>query len=100
MLHISEWDEKRAHRYSGHSGNDTDIEFSYPNEEDKMTTLREALKGCPKSDGVEYSEKKKKVLALVPPGGCWVDLPEDIGKRIYGEIILFWWRTQRNGSPY
>lgn len=40
--------------------NDTDIEFSYPNEEDKMTTLREALKGCPKSDGVEYSEKKKR----------------------------------------
>ena len=65
--------------------NDTDIEFSYPNEEDKMTTLREALKGCPKSDGVEYSEKKKKVLALVPPGGCWVDLPEDIAKEYMGK---------------
>ena len=61
------------------------IEFSYPNEEDKMTTLREALKGCPKSDGVEYSEKKKKVLALVPPGGCWVDLPEDIAKEYMGK---------------
>lgn len=68
--------------------NDTDIEFSYPNEEDKMTTLREALKGCPKSDGVEYSEKKKKVLALVPPGGCWVDLPEDIAKNIWGNHII------------
>lgn len=65
--------------------NDTDIEFSYPNEEDKMTTLREALKGCPKSAGVEYSEKKKKVLALVPPGGCWVDLPEDIAKEYMGK---------------
>ena len=28
---------------------------------------------------------KKKVLALVPPGGCWVDLPEDIAKEYMGK---------------
>ena len=65
--------------------NDVNITFSYPEEEKRMTTLREALKDCPKSVGVEYSEKKKKVLDLVPPGGCWVDLPEDIAKEYMGK---------------
>lgn len=65
--------------------NDLSIEFSYPDAEKKMTTLREALEGCPESVGVEYSEKKKKVLALVPPGGCWVDLPEDVAKDYMGK---------------
>lgn len=64
---------------------DTHIEFDYPKEEDKMTTLREALKDCPHSNGIEYSEKKKKVLDLVPAGGCWVDLPEDIAKEYMGK---------------
>ena len=65
--------------------NDLSIEFSCPDAEKKMTTLREALEGCPESVGVEYSEKKKKVLALVPPGGCWVDLPEDVAKDYMGK---------------
>lgn len=65
--------------------NDTNIEFSYPKADGRMTTLREALKNCPQSNGVEYSEKKKKVLALVPPGGCWVDLPEDVAKEYMGK---------------
>lgn len=65
--------------------NDTHIVFTYPKEEDKMTTLCEALKDCPQSSGLEYSEKKKKVLALVPPGGCWIDLPENIAKEYMGK---------------
>lgn len=65
--------------------NDVNISFSYPDEEEKMTTLREALKNCPPSDGVEYSEKKKKVLDLVPPGGCWIDLPDDIAREYMGK---------------
>ncbi len=65
--------------------NDVQIEFSYPEADKKMTTLREALKDCPKSVGAEYSEKKKSVLSLVPPGGCWIDLPEDIAKEYMGK---------------
>ena len=64
---------------------DLDIEFSYPEPDQKMTTLRQALKDCPPSEGEEYSEKKRKVLELVPPGGCWVDLPEDIAKLYMGK---------------
>lgn len=64
---------------------DLDIEFTYPKPDEKMTTLRQALKDCPPSIGEEYSEKKRKVLELVPPGGCWVDLPEDVAKAYMGK---------------
>lgn len=65
--------------------NDLNIEFTYPKLDEKMTTLRQALKDCPPSIGEEYSEKKRKVLELVPPGGCWVDLPEEVAKTYMGK---------------
>lgn len=65
--------------------NDLPINFSFPIPDEKMTTLRQALKDCPASTGEEYSEKKKKVLELVPAGGCWVDLPEDVAKNYMGK---------------
>lgn len=39
---------------------DLNIKFEYPEADKKWTTLKEALKDCPKSSGIEYSEKKKK----------------------------------------
>lgn len=65
--------------------NDLNIEFVYPTPDEKMTTLRQALKDCPPSIGEEYSEKKRKVLELVPAGGCWVDLPEEVAKAYMGK---------------
>lgn len=65
--------------------NDIDTVFSYPEPEESPTTLRDALKDCPKSEGISYSEKKKKVFELVPPGGCWVDLPENIARDYMGK---------------
>lgn len=65
--------------------NDVKTTFSYPEPEERQTTLREALKDCPASVGVSYSEKKKNVFKLVPPGGCWVDLPEDVAKEYMGK---------------
>lgn len=56
------------------------ISFEYPEPDDRQTTLRDALDGVPDSPGVSYSEGKAKVLDLVPPGGCWVDLPQDIAR--------------------
>lgn len=56
------------------------ISFEYPEPDDRQTTLLDALDGVPDSPGVSYSEKKAKVLDLVPPGGCWVDLPQDIAR--------------------
>ena len=31
-----------------------------------------------------YSEKKKKIMELVPPGGCWQDIPIEIAKEYMG----------------
>lgn len=47
----------------------------FPKEKDYTVSLKEALQDCPASDGQKYSEYKKKILALVPPGGYWRDLP-------------------------
>ena len=62
-----------------------EIHYTFPEPEKEWTTLREGLKDCPVSQGQAYSERKKAVLDLVPPGGCWVDLPEDIAKEYMGK---------------
>ena len=64
---------------------DLDVEFNYPVPNKTMMTLREGLKDCPVSEGQAYSPKKKAVLDLVPPGGCWVDLPEEVQKDFMGK---------------
>ena len=58
--------------------------FDYPIETNNHPTLKDALKDVPESDGIKYSEAKEKIMNLVPPGGCWVDLPEDIQKEYMG----------------
>ncbi|NFG22558.1 DNA (cytosine-5-)-methyltransferase [Clostridium botulinum] len=60
-------------------------EFKFPKPFEYKPTLRYALKNVPKSEGQQYSEKKRKVLDLVPSGGCWVDLPEEIAKEFMGK---------------
>lgn len=69
-------------------GTPRNIEFEFPEEFDKILTIRDAFKNIPKSVGVEYSEKKKEILKLVPEGGCWVDLPEDIKKEYMGKSLF------------
>ncbi len=68
--------------------NELDISFHYPVPNKNMMTLREGLKGCPQSEGQAYSTKKKAVLDLVPPGGCWVDLPENVQREYMGKSFF------------
>ena len=56
------------------------IKFEFPTPHKYKPVLRDVLLDCPKSDGVEYSEYKRKIFELVPPGGYWKDIPEDIAK--------------------
>ena len=42
--------------------------------------LRDILLDVPPSDGAQYSEHKRRIFELVPPGGYWRDIPEDIAK--------------------
>ncbi len=64
------------------------IKFQYPKPNERMTTLREVLRDCPKSEGQTYSERKKKVMQLVPMGGCWVDLPKEVQKEYMGKALF------------
>lgn len=63
----------------------TSINFVYPAESKKIKTLRDALKDVPKSEGQSYSLAKKEVFKLVPPGGCWRDLPLSVQKSYMGK---------------
>lgn len=64
--------------------NDLDIPIVFPKEKNYIIPLREALHKCPKSEGQQYPEKKKKVLELIPPGGYWRELPEKLQKEYMG----------------
>ena len=66
-------------------GTKRDINFNFPTEHKKIVTLREALLNVPSSESTQYSAKRKKIMELVPPGGCWIDLPEDIKKEYMGK---------------
>jgi len=61
------------------------INFEFPTPDKHIKTLRDALKDVPESEGQQYSPKRKKVLELVPPGGCWRNLPPDIQKDFMGK---------------
>jgi len=63
------------------------IKFNFPKEHNKIITVGEALKNVPKSEGTTYSEKRKRVMELIPPGGCWINLPEKVKKEYMGVSI-------------
>lgn len=63
---------------------DLDYPILFPKEKDYFISLRQALADCPKSQGQEYPEKKRKVLELVPEGGYWKDLPEEVARDYMG----------------
>lgn len=61
-----------------------EIPFYFPKKQEYQPVLSDVIKNVPDSAGVSYSEKKRKVLEMVPPGGCWVDLPDDTAKDYMG----------------
>ena len=67
------------------------VKFRWPSPYNRIMTLRDAFyKGIlydtdvPQSEGAIYPEKKRKVMAQVPMGGDWRDLPEDVQKDYMG----------------
>ena len=56
------------------------IHFEYPKPLDYKPVLRDILMNVPPSDGEQYKESKKAIMDLVPPGGCWRDLPPEMAK--------------------
>ncbi|MDO4160422.1 MAG: DNA (cytosine-5-)-methyltransferase [Prevotellaceae bacterium] len=67
------------------------VEFKWPDPYKRIMSLRDAFfKGelypddVPLSEGQAYPEKKARVMAMVPEGGDWRDLPEDEQKKYMG----------------
>lgn len=56
------------------------IHFDYPIPHEYKPVLKDVLTDVPQSVGTRYSIKKEKIFSLVPPGGYWKDIPEDIAK--------------------
>ncbi|RIY32763.1 DNA (cytosine-5-)-methyltransferase [Psittacicella hinzii] len=56
------------------------ISFTYPSKHDYKPVLGDILQDVPLSLGAKYTPKKASIYALVPPGGYWRDIPEDIAK--------------------
>ena len=56
------------------------INFEYLPPKSHILTLKDALVGVPLSEGLKYGPAKLEVMKLVPPGGCWRDLPEEVRK--------------------
>ena len=87
MQPIMAWGKKRQRLIVIGIRNDLKdkIKFEYPQQDKKMTVLKDVLKNVPDSPYQPYSENKRKVMELVPAGGCWVDLPEDVAKAYMGK---------------
>ena len=61
--------------------------FKFPDPYHTVLTMKDALKkgslyknNVPLSPGQIYPSRKKEILDLVPPGGCWRDLPVNLQK--------------------
>ena len=56
------------------------ISFTLPKKHDYKPVLRDILMDVPESEGTRYSKYKEDIFKLLPPGGYWRDIPEDIAK--------------------
>ena len=65
----------------------TSPSFEFPEKHATTLVLRDVLKDVPPSLGATYPEAKRRVMDLVPQGGCWVDLPEDIQATYMGASL-------------
>lgn len=67
------------------------VEYHWPSPYHRVMTLSDAFyegelyrDDVPSSEGAKYPPNKQKVLSLVPQGGDWRDLPEEIAKDYMG----------------
>ena len=71
-------------------------EFNWPSPYKKIMVMRDALQAgelypndVPPSLGQKYPKRKEEILSLVPQGGYWRDLPDDLQREyMQGSYIL------------
>ena len=81
---LNAWDygnaQKRERLITLGVRNDLDLQINFPPPHKYRPVLRDVLKDVPQSLGAQYSEHKKKLFELVPPGGYWRDIPAELAK--------------------
>lgn len=60
--------------------NDLNLNYEFPKPLEYKPVLKDALKNVPNSIGAKYTDERKKAFALVPPGGYWRDIDQEIAK--------------------
>lgn len=67
------------------------VEFHWPSPYKRVMTLRDAFYAgelydtdVPESPGQEYPQRKKEIMAQVPQGGYWRDLPDNLQREYMG----------------
>lgn len=65
--------------------------FNFPEKYPKVLTVSDAFnkgelynKSVPVSEGVVYPKRKKEIMDLVPEGGYWKDLPDELQREYMG----------------
>lgn len=59
--------------------------FCFPTPHEYKPVLKDVLVNCPKSSGAVYNKEKYDIMKLVPEGGCWVNIPDEIAKEYMGQ---------------
>ncbi len=81
---LNAWDygnaQKRERLITVGVRNDLALKINFPKPHDYKPVLRDVLRDVPKSIGASYSDYKRRLFELVPPGGYWRDIPEDLAK--------------------
>lgn len=57
---------------------DVDAPILYPRQCGELLTLWDAIGGVPAGEGSQYPARKRQIMELVPAGGYWRDLPDDL----------------------
>ena len=57
---------------------DVDAPILYPRQCGELLTLWDAIGDVPAGEGSQYPTRKREIMELVPAGGYWRDLPDDL----------------------
>ena len=58
--------------------------FNFPKESKNKKVLKDILYNVPNSAGLKYSDEKINLFKMIPQGGCWINLPEELQKKYLG----------------
>jgi len=59
--------------------------FEFPKKENKHKYLKDVLFDVPKSEYIKYNKEKIELFKMIPQGGCWINLPEELQKKYLGK---------------